>query len=294
MPGPYFAEPYGNADHCMVENMYKIASEGRVKERLLMILLSMEGRHAPEIAEIVHRDTDTVLTRLHRWNEEGFDGLHDRIYPGRPPALSSEEQNRIVRWVSEEVESGKRLTCRQISLYIAENMGKTVDHDTVRRMLHSHNRSWQKPGTRDHRADPALQEQFGEQLRKRMETEPEVRFFFADEVFFSLTTTAAHTWGEKGNRTVLKANLSREKIIDIGAVEPLTGENFHIFVPETTKNVYEIFVREFAKAFPGDRIVLIHDGAPWHNITPPDDRIELWKLPRIHRNSIRLNDFGVG
>lgn len=146
-------------------------------------------------------------------------------------------------------------------------------------MLHSHNRSWQKPGIRDHRADPELQEEFGKKLEKRMKNEPLTRFFFEDEAFFLLTTTASHTWGEKGNRTMLRGNLSREKIIDIGAVEPFTGENFHLFVPETTKNVYEVFVREFAKAFPDAPVVLIHDGAPWHNILSPDDRIEFLKLP---------------
>ncbi len=146
-------------------------------------------------------------------------------------------------------------------------------------MLHRHRHSWQKPGKRDHRGDPALQDSFRKTPEKRMKKETGTRFFFEDEVFFLLTATAAHTWGEKGNRTVITANLSREKIINIGAVEPRTGKNFHIFVPETTKNSYEAFLLEFAKEFPDDRIVLIHDGAPCHNIESPDDRIEFMKIP---------------
>ena len=116
-------------------------------------------------------------------------------------------------------------------------------------------------------------------LEKKRKKEPAARFFYEDEVIFRLTTSVAHTWCPKGKRTVIRANLSREKIINIGAVEPLTGENFHIFVPETTKNAYEAFLTEFAKKFPDDRIVLIHDGAPWHNIASPDDRIEFMKIP---------------
>jgi len=69
-------------------------------------------------------------------------------------------------------------------------------------------------------------------------------------VIFRLSATAAHTWCPKGKRTLIRANLSREKIISIGAAEPLTGENFHIFVPETTKNAYEAFPAEFAKNIP--------------------------------------------
>ena len=99
-------------------------------------------------------------------------------------------------------------------------------------------------------------------------------------MIFRLTAAAAHTWCQKGKRTVIRANLSREKIINIGAAEPGKGENFHIFVPETAKNAYKAFVSEFAKKFPDDRIVLIHDGAPWHDIESPDDRTEFLKLPQ--------------
>ena len=279
MAASYFAEPFGNLNHCAVETAYRIAEDGRMKERLLMVLLSPEGRHAPEIAEIVHRTPETVLRWLHKRNKSGFGGLDDRPYSGRPPVLTPEEQAVTVKRVKEQSESGRRLSCRQISIHIFENIEKKVDHDTVRRMLHRHSGSWQKPAKKDHRADPELQGIFRKTLEKRMKKEKLTRFFFEDEVIFSLTTAAACTWGEKGKRTVIRANLSREKIINIGAVEPLTGENFHIFVPETTKNAYEAFLTEFAKKFPDDRIVLIHDGAPWHNAASPDDRIEFLKLP---------------
>ena len=138
-----------------------------MKERLLMVLLSMEGRHAPEIAEIVHRTPETVLRWLHKWNKSGIEGLEDRPYSGRPPLLTPEEQAATVKWVNEQAESGRRLTCRHISVHIFENFGKKPDHDTVRRMLHSHGSSWQKPGKQDCRCDPALQCEFKEQLEKK-------------------------------------------------------------------------------------------------------------------------------
>jgi len=60
MPAPYFAQPYENNDHSAVEAVYRTA------ERLLIVLLSLKGYRPSEIAGIVHRDTDTVLTWLHR------------------------------------------------------------------------------------------------------------------------------------------------------------------------------------------------------------------------------------
>ncbi len=279
MPAPYFAEPYGNNGHLAVEAAYRTASDGRLKERLLNVLLSLEGYRPSEIAGIVHRDTDTVLLWPHRRNESGFGGLSDRPYSGRPPVLNPEEQERIIKWVSEEVCSGKRLTCRQIAEHISEVFGKTPDHDSVRRMLHRHGYSMQKPGTKDHRADPESQKKFQEELRERMNKEPQTRFFFTDEAIFQLATTAAPVWSPVGERPVIGTKLSHEKIIEMGAVEPLTGDNFHLFVPFTAKESFTVFVREFARSFPNNNIVLIHDGASWHNIKSPANNIELVKLP---------------
>jgi len=279
MSAPYFAKPFGNSGHTAVEAAYRIASGGRLKERLLIVLLSLEGRRPSEIALIIHRDADTVLSWLHRWNDSGFEGLHDRPYPGRPPVLTAGEQDQIIKRVPDEVHSGKRLTCRHIADHIQYVFGKTADEDTVRRMMHRHRCSRRKPGTKDHRADPELQKDFQENIRNRMENEPETRFFFTDECIFQLSASAVSTWGLKGNRPVFKTNLSREKIIETGAVDPLTGDNFHMSVPFTTKESFSVSVRESAKAFPDDKIVLIHDGASWHNIVPPEKRVEPVKLP---------------
>lgn len=276
---PYYAKPFGSFDHATVEAAYRIASDGRVKERLLIVLLSMEGYRPSAIAPIVHRDTDTVLTWLHRWNDSGFEGLHDRPYSGRPPVLSPEEQEQTVKWAPDTVSPGKRLTCRHIACHIQNVFGKTLDEDSVRRMMHRHNCSWQKPGTKDHRADPEEQRKFQKTLQDRMENEPGTRFFFTDECIFQPATSTAHTWGLRGLRPVFGTNLSHEKIIEMGVIDPLTGDNFHLFVPFTTKESFSVFVKEFAKEFPNDRIVLIHDGASWHNISSPEKRIELLKLP---------------
>ena len=143
-----------------------------------MVLLSLEGYRASEIGKIVHHDTDTVLQWLHRWNEAGFEGLHDRPYSGRSPILTPAEQSETVEWVISETSSGKRLTCRQISVYAEEKFGKKADHETIRRMMHRHDCSWQKPGTKDGRADPELQEKFREELREKIDSDPQLRIFF--------------------------------------------------------------------------------------------------------------------
>lgn len=99
------------------------------------------------------------------------------------------------------------------------------------------------------------------------------------------------TWAPQCLKFVLPGNLSREKIIQISAIETQSGENFHpcladrqIWMPKTTKVTFEIFVSELSKAFADDSIVLITDNASWHNIESPCDNVELMKLPPYSPN----------
>ena len=98
-------------------------------------------------------------------------------------------------------------------------------------------------------------------------------------MIFQLSTHTTYTWAPKGERPTIMTNLSREKLIMIGAVEPVTGESFHLFIPFTTQQAFTVFVSEFARVYPDEKIVLIKDGAPWHRIQSPSPHIELLTLP---------------
>lgn len=111
-----------------------------------------------------------------------------------------------------------------------------------------------------------------------------ISVFFCDEVIFQLNTSVKATWAPKCLRFVLPGNLSREKIIQISAIEPQSGDNFHLWMPKTTKVTFEIFVSELSKAFADDSIVLITDNASWHDIESPCDNVELMKLPPYSPN----------
>lgn len=112
-----------------------------------------------------------------------------------------------------------------------------------------------------------------------METFPDTRFFFCDEVLFQLSTHTTHTWAQKGERPIVKTNGSHEKLIQIGAVEPATQERFHLLVPFTTQETFGVFRCEFAKTFDEGKSVLIKDGASWHWVQSPCEPLERWTLP---------------
>ena len=65
------------------------------------------------------------------------------------------------------------------------------------------------------------------------------------------------------------------------AVELGTGEHFTLEIPHVNTVCLNVFLQEFAKAYPYEKILLVMDGAGWHKskkITIPDN-IEIIYLP---------------
>ena len=56
----------------------------RLRERYHCILLLMDGRSCPEIAQWLYRDEDTVRGWVHAFNSGGLQGLERAPIPGRP------------------------------------------------------------------------------------------------------------------------------------------------------------------------------------------------------------------
>jgi transposase len=56
----------------------------RLRERYHCILLLMDGRSCPEIAQWLYRDEDTVRGWVHAFTHDGLQGLEREPIPGRP------------------------------------------------------------------------------------------------------------------------------------------------------------------------------------------------------------------
>ena len=56
----------------------------------------------------------------------------------------------------------------------------------------------------------------------------------------------------------------REYYYAFGAVEPLTGDNFFLVLPQCNTVCMNVFLRDLSKEYPDDIILLCCDGAAWH------------------------------
>jgi transposase len=74
----------------------------RLVERARIIVQARQGDRAAAIAGRLGLDAETVRKRIHRFNDEGTDGLGDRPRTGRRPRLTQPERSKIIALVSKE------------------------------------------------------------------------------------------------------------------------------------------------------------------------------------------------
>lgn len=116
------------------------SQDGAQVRRLLALALVLEGRCRSEAAALSGMDRQTLRDWIHRYNEEGIEGLKSRRSPGRAPALSAAQmaelkalvvagpdpsEHKVVRW-----------RCVDLQAEVARRFCVEVHEGTIGRWLH--------------------------------------------------------------------------------------------------------------------------------------------------------------
>ena len=110
--------------------------------RLQIIMLSAAGKRVPEISEEVHLHPINVRKWIHRFNEQGLDGLRSGKSPGRPPIFTEEQRTRICQTANTSPHSlglhYSRWSLQRLRRYLIEH--QVVEHisvETIRQIVQS-------------------------------------------------------------------------------------------------------------------------------------------------------------
>jgi transposase len=136
----------------------------RVVLRLQAIRLSLQGRTAPQIAQLLGVERTSVYDWICAWNEHQLEGLKEGFRSGRPARLTASQRQHLF----DIVESGPVAygfttgiwTSLLLQHVIAEEYGVTYHPGHVRKLLHGLGCSVQRPTTRLVQADPREQNQW--------------------------------------------------------------------------------------------------------------------------------------
>src|SRR5919198_3279378 len=86
-----------SGDRAILESLLRRDDyDGSVSARAQIVLWRAEGYSAPEIARMAGTTKPTVYKWIARYEQDGIDGLSDRLSTGRPPEISNEVRARIL------------------------------------------------------------------------------------------------------------------------------------------------------------------------------------------------------
>ena len=64
---------------------FRKSHDVRLRERYHAVLLLLDGKTCPEIAQWLSREAETLRLWIHAANDQGLDGRQRAPIPGRPP-----------------------------------------------------------------------------------------------------------------------------------------------------------------------------------------------------------------
>jgi transposase len=140
------------------------SSDGAQVRRMLALALILDGSSRTEAAAQSGMERQTLRDWVHRYNDEGVDGLLSRSSPGRTPFLTDEQKAELKALVLEgpdaDIHHVVRWRCLDLREEVARRFSVTVHESTVGKWLHQLDLTPLKPRPFHPKSDPAAQEAF--------------------------------------------------------------------------------------------------------------------------------------
>jgi transposase len=138
--------------------------DGRVSARLLALANALEGMPREEAARLAGMTGQTLGDWVHRYNEEGVEGLRDRPRPGRPCALDEGRRAALKALILKrpklERDGCVAWRARDLGELVERRFGVRYGETGMLRLLKGLELSWQKARPIHPEADPRARERF--------------------------------------------------------------------------------------------------------------------------------------
>jgi transposase len=245
---------------------------GRISMRAQMVLLSARGYSVPQIAEIFEVGEDVVRTWLHRFQQDGPDGLADRPRPGRP--LTDRLARHIVdaQASNPPCHSGLVQSCWTVGLlaaFLAARFRLALSPSSVRRHLKLMGWRWARPRLapaahapgRQRKRDPAGPVKLAQIAAALAST---ATVLYLDESDLQLLPVVRAMW-MKGKRARIPTPGQNAKRVLFGALDARTGVLHHLVRTRKRAVDFVAFLDQLARVYPSEPVVLVLDNVITHD-----------------------------
>jgi transposase len=91
-----------------------------------------------------------------------------------------------------------------------------------------------------------------------------MRLMFQDEARFGRISDTCYCWAPRPVRPMVKAMLTQQYTYAYGAVSPADGRFDSLVLPHVNTECMQLFITEIGSRYPLENIVMVVDGAGWH------------------------------
>ena len=274
-----------------LECLERREKDARVSKLMRIVILAMRGFTAPAIGMSLGFSDRAVQDWVRRFNEQGLKSLEERRGGSRHYPITEEQKSQI----QERLDSGPTpedgvctLRGMDVQHILAHEFGIWRKLSSTYALLHRLGYSYLRPRPRHHKADPAMQSKFVEELPEKLAAiaaahqERRLRIFFQDESRFGQQGSITNVWARRGSRPTAVRQTEYEYLWVLGVVCPETGQAEGLLSPRLNTDVVNIFLKQFSATVPADEhAVIIWDGAGYHrskHLQTPEN-ISLIQLP---------------
>lgn len=243
-----------------------------------------EGEAPSEVMKSLGFCRTSIYRWLRTYEEQGTDGLVERIAQGPEPKLNEKQRQRVKRWIlgKDPRQYGFDFglwTRRIIQALMEEKLNVSLGLTAVGRLLASLDITPQKPLRRAYERDPQAVEQWRQRdypwLRKRAKRVG-AKIFFLDEAGFQSDPPLGRTYGLKGKTPVVKSSGQRQSINVISAVNARGEFWAATYTGKLDAESFVAFVENFMSRQNG-KVFLVVDGQPAHKANRVKELIKSMK-----------------
>lgn len=261
-------------EYALLSYHYKKSRAKIIRDRAHAVILSMQGRKALDITQILLRDKDTVREWLKAFQEKRIASIFPKYSDNINASKLTKEQLQEIRETLAKPPSqqegslpGAFWDIKKLKEYISARYGVVYESDrSYHHIFALSNFSFKLPEGFDHRRNDVFVKQRMLEIQREIAQKQQEDYiiFFADECSLSWETEYRRAWLPKGEKTILKVN--REKIRQnyFGAlniqskIEELVALDW-----QNTETIIEA-LRELTKKYPHQKLCIVWDNARWH------------------------------
>src|ERR671930_1996019 len=122
-----------------LESFLKQTEEARIFRRAQAVRDVVQGRRLQTVSDSLHFTYSALRKWVHRFANQGVQGLVDRPRPGRPPKVTCALAHHLDRLVDQDPlqhgSSHSQWSCQELATVLARQTGVQVSRESVREVL---------------------------------------------------------------------------------------------------------------------------------------------------------------